>query len=96
MRRKETQKISDLLKQFTRESAYEQKILENRLISNWPKVLGTGIANATRNVYIFNRTLFVSIDSSVMRHELLMLRSQILEALNQSVGAKIIDQIIFK
>lgn len=96
MRRKETQKISDLLKQFTRESAYEQKILENRLISNWAKVLGTGIANATRNVYISNRTLFVSIDSSVMRHELLMIRSQILEALNKSVGAKIIDQIIFK
>lgn len=96
MRRKETQRISDILKQFTKESAYEQKLIENRLVNNWGKVLGSGIANATRNIYISNRTLFVSIDSSVMRHELLMIRSQIQEALNKSVGAQVIDNIIFR
>lgn len=96
MRKKETQHISDLLKQFTQESAYEKKILENRLIGNWGKVLGPGVASATRNLYISNRTLFVSVNSSVMRHELLMIRTQILAALNKSVGEVIIDQIIFK
>jgi predicted nucleic acid-binding Zn ribbon protein len=96
MRRKETQKISEILKQFTQESAYEDKLLENRLINNWGSVLGSGIANATRKIYISNRILFVYIDSSVMRHELLMIRTQIQEALNKSVGSQVIDNIIFR
>jgi predicted nucleic acid-binding Zn ribbon protein len=96
MRKKETQNISELLKQFTQEAAYERKLLENRLIGNWGKMLGPGVAKATRNLYIANRTLFVAVDSSVMRHELLMIRSQIVTALNKSVGGDIIDQIIFK
>ena len=96
MRRKETQRISDILKQFQKESAYEQKLIENRLIGNWGKILGLGIANATRKIYISNRTLFVYVDSSVMRHELLMIRSQIQEALNKSVGSEVIDNIIFR
>ncbi|MDA3928760.1 MAG: DUF721 domain-containing protein [Prolixibacteraceae bacterium] len=96
MRRKETQNISDILKQFTKESAYEQKLIENRVIGNWGKVLGTGIANSTRKMYISDRILFVYIDSSVMRQELLMIRSQIQEALNKSVGKVVIDNIIFR
>ena len=96
MRRKETQRISDILKQFQKESAYEQKLMENRLIGNWEKLLGSGIANATRKIYIANRTLFVHVDSPVMRHELLMIRSQIQDALNKSVGAEVIDNIIFR
>lgn len=96
MRRKETQSISDILKQFQRESAYEQKLIEKRLIANWGKVLGSGVENATRKLYIANRTLFVQLDSSVMRHELMMIRSQILVALNKSVKTEVIDNIIFR
>lgn len=96
MRRKETQSIRDVLKQFQKESAFEKKLMETRIINNWTKVLGPGIAGSTRNMYIQNRTLFVHIDSAVMREELSMIRSQILTALNKSVGAEVIDKIIFR
>lgn len=96
MRRKETQRISDVLNQFRKESAYEQKLKETELVNNWGRVLGSGIAGATRKLYISNRTLFVSVDSAVMRHELFMIRTQIQDALNKSVGAQIIDNIIFR
>lgn len=96
MRRKQTQGISELLKQFQKESAYENKLREHQLITNWPKVLGEGIGNATRKLYIQNKTLFVFIDSAVMRQELFMIRTQIQEALNKSVGGEVIDNIIFR
>lgn len=96
MRRKETQKISDILKQFQKESAYEKKLLESRVITNWSKVLGPGIGNATQNLYMANRVLFVHIDSPVMRQELFMIRTQIQVALNKSVGAEVVDNIIFR
>lgn len=96
MRRKETQKISDVLKLVVKESAYEKKILETQLIGNWVKVLGPGISSSTSNLYILNRTLFVHIESAVMRHELFMMRTKIKNALNDSVGVNVIENIIFR
>ncbi len=96
MRRKETQPISEILKQFSRDPKFDKQLLENRLIGNWSQVLGPGIAGCTRKIYIANRTLFVFIDSSVMRHELFMMRTQIQKALNDSVGCNVIDNIIFR
>lgn len=96
MRRKETQKISDVLKQVMKESTYEQKIRETQVISNWSKVLGSGIANSTSKIYILNKTMFVHIESPVMRHELFMMRTKIQDALNDSIGVKVIENIIFR
>ncbi|MGF7139498.1 DciA family protein [Roseimarinus sediminis] len=96
MRRKETQNISDILKQVVKESSYEKKLRETKLIANWEKVLGKGIAQSTSRIYILNKTLFVHISSPVVRHELFMMRTRIQEALNESVGSKIIENIIFR
>ncbi len=95
MRRKETQKISDILKDVVKKSSYEQKIFETRLVSNWTNVLGPGIARSTSEIYIKNKTLFVKIESPVVRHELFMMRSRILAALNESVGQQVISNIHF-
>lgn len=96
MRKKETQPISEILKQFTKESKYEKQLLEMKLVSNWTKVLGPGITSSTRRIYINNRTLFVFIESSVIRNELFMIRTQLQKALNDSVGCEVIDNIIFR
>lgn len=96
MRRKQTQSISEVLKEFSKNPKFDDKLLETQLISNWGKVLGPTVANGTRSVHIANRTLFVAIDSAVMRHELFMLRNQIKDALNRSVGASVIDSIMFR
>lgn len=96
MRRKETQRISDILKTVVKESVYEKKLRETRLISNWEKLLGPGIAKSTSNLYILNKTLFVHVESTVVRHELFMMRTKIKEALNNSVGTKTIENIIFR
>lgn len=96
MRRKETQKISDILKLALKESVYEQKLRETRLISNWSKLLGPGIASSTSRLYILNKTLFVHIESPVIRHELFMMRTKIKVALNKSVNGTVIENIIFR
>lgn len=95
MRRKEAQRISDILKDVVKESSYEGKIFETRIIANWGKVLGPGIARSTSELYVKNETLFVKIESPVMRHELFMMRSKIMAALNESVGKAVIHNIHF-
>lgn len=96
MKRKETQRISDVLREIVKEASYERKLMETRLINNWKKVLGPGISSSTGKMYIAHQTLFVHIESPVMRHELSMMRTKIKDALNQSVGQDIINNIIFR
>jgi len=96
MRRKETQKISDILKEFNRDSNFSQKLQETRLIESWGEMLGPMIENSTRKIFISNRVLFVYIESSVIRHELFMMRTKIQESLNKNVGEEVIDNIVFR
>ena len=96
MRRKETQKISDILKECTKGAHFDQKLQEFRLIENWGKMLGPMIEHSTRKIFISNRILFVYLESPVIRNELFMMRSKIMEALNDSVGENVIDNIVFR
>jgi predicted nucleic acid-binding Zn ribbon protein len=96
MRRKETQKISEILKEVTNNSNLSQKLQETRLIENWGQLLGPMIKNSTRRIFISNRVLFVYLESPVIRNELFMMRTRLQEVLNQSVGENVIDNIVFR
>jgi len=96
MRRKETQKISDVLKEFTRNTHLDQRLHETRLIENWGKLLGPVIESSTRKIFISKKVLFVYIESPIVRHELFMMRTRLCEALNQSVGENVIDYIVLR
>ena len=96
MRRKETQKISDILKEFTKEGNFDQKLQETRLVENWGQMLGPMIEKSTRKIFISNRVLFVYLESPVIRHELFMMRSQIQDTLNKNAGGNVIDNIVFR
>jgi predicted nucleic acid-binding Zn ribbon protein len=96
MRRKETQKISDIIKEVTRNTDLGAKLQETRLMESWGQLLGPMIMNSTRKIFISNRILFVYIESPVIRHELFMMRTRLQEALNQNVGENVIDNIIFR
>ena len=96
MRRNETRKISDILGDFTQQGNMDQKLKENTIINYWPEMLGPVIASSTRKIFISNRILYVYIDSSVIRHELFMMRTQIMEKLNKRVNDLMLDNIVFK
>ena len=96
MRRSKTEKIDQLIEQVLKESNLDGKLKEYRLIQSWEKVIGKTVANATTDIYIRNRKLFVKVRSSVIRNELLMIKDGLRKALNREVQANIIDDIIVR
>ncbi len=96
MRRSHTQNIGDVVSQLLKELNIDQKMKEVRIINSWDEVLGVNITRATSKIFIKNRVLFVYLKSPVVRNELMMLKSGIIKALNDKVGEKIIDEIVFK
>lgn len=71
------------------------KFDETGVVAYWPELMGTAIANRTTQIYVSQKKLFVRIESSVIKNELLMVRSGILQKLNEHAGSEVITEIIF-
>lgn len=96
MRRSFTQPIKDVLRDYIKALDIDGKLKEVKLIGCWPEVIGKNIASKTENIYISKRKLYVQINSSIMRAELMMIREGLVKKLNQMAGGNIIDDLIVR
>jgi len=96
MRKKNTELLSDVIRQVLREHHLDRPLNEKRLIESWSLVLGTNIMQYTSELVVKNRILYVTLTSSVLRHDLFMSREEIKKSLNDKVGVEVIVDIIFK
>ena len=72
------------------------KMMEARVQRLWNELSGPTIAQYTNKVYVKNRTLYVSMSSSVARNEMTSIRKRIVTALNKNAGADVIDDVIIR
>ena len=96
MRKSNTQKLSEALKDFIRDSNLEGKLDEIHLIKSWEDIVGKTMARYTKDIYIKDSILFVIMRSSVARHQLLMLKEGLMKALNEKAGKEMIQKIVIK
>lgn len=97
MRKRNTESIGEVLKQYFEENPFfRRKIAESRAVTGWSKILGPMITSYTGNIYFRNGVLYVSLNSSVLRSELLMAKDRLIDKLNEYAGMYIINDIIFR
>lgn len=97
MRKRNAETIGEVLKQFFEENAFiKRKLAESRVVTGWPKLLGRSIAGYTTNIYLRNGILYVHLNSSVLRAELLMAKERLILNLNQHAGMTVVNEIIFR
>ena len=95
MFRREVKTISDLIRLNLRMQGLETPLLQRRLIASWPEVAGPAIARRTRQLWISNQTLHVSLSVPALRADLSMQRQDFVKRLNEHVGAQVIADIRF-
>ncbi len=96
MRKKNTESLKEILRQVLRDQHLVEKLNDKYIIEAWPVVLGKNITKYTTELTIKNRVLYVSLSSSVLRHDLFLSRQEIKNALNKHVGHEVIKDIIFR
>ena len=96
MRKKNTEKLRDILEVVLKQNHLDEKLYETRVINSWGAVLGETVNQYTQKLYFKNGTLYVSITSSVLRHELFLERVAIKASLNRHVQAAVVKEIIFQ
>lgn len=97
MNRRNTQKLGEVLRDFFEDNTelYE-KILEIRVQRAWGEVLGPMVQQYTRNIYVRDHILYVSLTSSVLRSELVLCRERLVKSLNEYAGAAVLKDIVIR
>lgn len=87
--------LKDLIDKFLKAYSLEGKMKEYDIIAAWPELMGPAVAHRTKEIHIKNKVLYLSIDSSVMREELLNGKQIIIERVNKEAGTQLIHDIWF-
>ena len=93
MRKKDVEKISDVVSAILRMQGLETPLNEARAVNAWSEVVGERVANATGNVRIYNQVLFVEV---ALRNNLFMQRKQLVKKINALVKSDVVTDIMFK
>ncbi len=96
MRRSKTISIAEAVSDFIKEMNFGDKLSEAGVINSWEEIVGKAISSRTTKIYIKDHVLFVHLNSSVVRNELLMLRETLRSKLNEKAGSEVIRDIVLR
>jgi len=96
MRRSKTISLAEAMEDYIKEMNLGEKLRETGIINSWEEIVGKAISSRTTRLYIRDQILYVYLNSSVVRNELLMLREVLKEKLNQKAGIEVIKDIVLR
>ena len=85
--------LDEVVRRALRENGIETQLKQKRLIDSWGAVAGEMADRYTAEKFIKNQTLFVKITNPALRHNLSMMRAQLVGRLNAASGGFIITDI---
>lgn len=95
-RKSNEQSLGEVIQDYLRESGWQQKLDEIKIITEWDRVLGPTLAKFTEEVFIKNKQLHIRLKSAALRQELSYQKSELVKQLNDSVGKEVITDVILK
>ena len=95
MRKANDKSMKEAIEQMLNVYKIKRKFEETSIVAAWPDLMGKMVANRTKEIYIREKKLFLRIESSVVKNEIQMMHSQILEKINERAGSVIVESIIF-
>ncbi len=95
MRKANDKTLKDAIEQMMQVYKLKRKYNETAVVANWPELVGRPVANRTKELYVSNKKLFVRIESSVIKNELMLIRNQIIEKINSEAEDTVIEEVVF-
>lgn len=88
--------IASVLSGIARRHGMEPKLLEHKLLKNWPEIAGEQIAAHTRPDQIKFKKLHLIAESSVWLQHLTFLKPDLIEKINAAAGRSLITDVVLR
>jgi len=85
--------LKEALKKVVDNYQLSQKLNEVKLNDLWEELAGKTIKEHTTRIEIKEKTLYIKVDSSVVRQELNFIKSRLKKVINNRFGSEYINQI---
>ncbi|GAB2702847.1 hypothetical protein GCM10027037_30600 [Mucilaginibacter koreensis] len=95
MRKANDKTLKEAIEQMLNVYKIRRRWDETAVITGWSEIVGKAVANRTSEIFISNKKMFLRIESSVVKKDLMMMRSQIMERINCKAEGVIVEEIIF-
>jgi hypothetical protein len=95
MGRTNDKSLKEAIEQMLQVYKIKRKYDETGIKASWPELVGKSVANRTKEIYIHDKKLFLRIESSVIKNELLLMRAQIIDKINNEAKGILVEEIIF-
>ncbi|HBS86334.1 MAG: hypothetical protein A2W91_19160 [Bacteroidetes bacterium GWF2_38_335] len=96
MKKQDSQHINDVIQAYCKSMNIDKKMKEFMVIRIWEEFVGKMVAKATKDIYFHEGTMFVSLKSSIVRNELLMIRTELKKRINEQMGEEMIKEIVLR
>ncbi len=93
-RERDTFSVKDLMGAFIKENNLSKGMQKLKIEEVWATLMGQGVVSYTQKIQLQNRTLVVTLSSSVLREELSYGKEKIIKMMNQELGSEVISKII--
>jgi len=95
MRKANDKSIKEAIEQMLQVYKIKRRFEETGILAAWPELVGKSVANRTKEIYIHDKKMFLRIESSVIKNELMLMRSQIIDKVNDRANEILVEEIIF-
>lgn len=86
--------LSDILGEFSEQKKIKKPLQEARIVNLWKPLMGDLINRYTEKIFVKNQVLFIQVQQSALKNELLYLQDQIIEKINKEVGEEAIKKVV--
>jgi predicted nucleic acid-binding Zn ribbon protein len=96
MRRSQTQHLGQLLKELARQQNFDGKLKEVDVINYCHEIMGKTMGRYIRKLSVHQGELTIDVTSALVKSELIMLREELRNRLNERIGEEVVTRIIIK
>lgn len=88
--------ISEALRQLFSEQRWDNKLYDKRLRSEWQEIVGKTISKYTDSLHLSGKTLIIQTQVPVLKHELQIMKPQLVQRVNEYFDATVVNDILIK
>lgn len=88
--------LKEVIDQFLEMYGMDKKFEEIDIQNTYNDLMGKMITSKTESLYFRNGTLYIKLSSAVLRQELSMNKSKIVDLINDKIGKPLIQEVSIK
>ena len=88
------EELKDTLAKLLNKYKLAEPLAKYDIVNSWEAIMGKVIAKHTLKVYIRGKVMYIHVDSSALRNELVYAQDTIIKLVNDHAGNKIINEVV--